>query len=64
MQNRVDTVLAAPPVITTSLHVLGVPLTDVVIILNVLYVVVLLWLKLPEVIERLRKKGGSNGCAN
>lgn len=55
MQDRVDAVLAAPPVITTSLHVFGVPLTDVAVTLNVLYVLILLWLKLPEVWSRLRK---------
>lgn len=56
MQARVDAVLAAPPVVTTGLHVLGVPLTDVAVTLNVLYVLILLWLKLPEVMARLRKK--------
>lgn len=55
MQDRVDAVLAAPPVITTSLHVFGIPLTDVAVTLNVLYVLILLWLKLPEVWSRLRK---------
>lgn len=55
VQDRVDAVLAAPPVITTSLHVFGVPLTDVAVTLNVLYVLILLWLKLPEVWSRLRK---------
>lgn len=55
MQDRVDAVLATPPVITTSLHVFGVPLTDVAVTLNVLYVLILLWLKLPEVWSRLRK---------
>lgn len=56
MQDRVDAVLAAPPVITTSLHVFGIPLTDVAVTLNVLYVLVLLWLKLPEVMKRLKKE--------
>lgn len=56
MQDRVDAVLAAPPVITTGLHVFGVPLTDVAVTLNVLYVVILLWLKMPEVCARLFKK--------
>ena len=55
VQDRIDAVLAAPPVITTGLHVFGVPLTDVAVTLNVLYVLILLWLKLPEVWSRLRK---------
>lgn len=56
MTNKVEAVLAAPPVITTSLHVFGVPLTDVAVTLNILYVLVLLWLKIPEVVKRIKKE--------
>lgn len=56
MQDRIDAALATPAVVSTSLHIYGVPLTDVAITLNVIYILVLLWLKVPDIIERIKEK--------
>ena len=64
MQDRIDAIAATPPAVVTGLHIFGLPINDVVMALNLCYIIVLLWLKLPEIIKRARKKGGSSGCTN
>lgn len=63
MQERVESVLAAPPAGATGLLILGYPLSDVVLWLNFTYIAVLLIYKLYR-IYRDDVKGGKDGSTN
>lgn len=61
MQERVESILAAPPAGATGLLILGYPLSDVVLWLNFVYISILLGHKLFKLYQGY-KKGGSDGC--
>ena len=63
MQERVESILAAPPAGATGLLILGYPLSDVVLWLNFIYIIILIVHKLYRLWQE-RKEGGSNGCTN
>lgn len=60
MQERVESILAAPPAGATGLLILGYPLSDVVLWLNFVYISILLGHKLFRLYQDY-KKGGSDG---
>lgn len=61
MQERVESILAAPPAGATSLLILGYPLSDVVLWLNFVYISILLGHKLFKLYQDY-KKGADDGC--
>ena len=63
MQERVESILAAPPVGATGLLILGYSLSNVVLWLNFVYITILIVHKLYKLWQE-GKEGGSNGCAN
>lgn len=63
VQERVESILAAPPAGATGLLILGYPLSDVVLWLNFIYIIILIVHKLYRLWQE-SKEGGSNGCAN
>lgn len=63
MQERVESVLAAPPAGATGLLILGYPLSDVVLWLNFTYVTLLLVYKLYKIWKGVLQ-GGTDGCTN
>ena len=63
VQERVESILAAPPAGATGLLILGYPLSDVVLWLNFIYIIILIVHKLYRLWKE-SKEGGSNGCAN
>lgn len=60
MQERVESILAAPPAGATGLLILGYSLSDVVLWLNFVYISILLGHKLFKLYQDY-KKGGSDG---
>ena len=63
MQERVESILAAPPAGATGLLILGYSLSDVVLWLNFVYISILLGHKLFKLYQDY-KKGGSDGSTN
>lgn len=63
VQERVESILAAPPAGATGLLILGYPLSDVVLWLNFIYIIILIVHKLYRLWQE-HKEGGSNGCSN
>ena len=63
MQERVESILAAPPAGATGLLILGYSLSDVVLWLNFVYITILIVHKLYKLWQE-GTEGGSNGCAN
>lgn len=61
MQERVESILAAPPAGATGLLILGYSLSDVVLWLNFVYISILIGHKLFKLYQDY-KKGGSDGC--
>lgn len=61
MQERVESILAAPPAGATGLLILGYPLSDVVLWLNFVYISILLVHKLFKLYQDY-KKGVNDGC--
>ena len=61
MQERVESVLAAPPAGATGLLILGYSLSDVVLWLNFVYILILLGHKLFKLYKDY-KKGANDGC--
>lgn len=60
MQERVESILAAPPAGATGLLVLGYPLSDVVLWLNFVYITILIVHKLYKLYQDY-KKGVNDG---
>ena len=63
VQERVESILAAPPAGATGLLILGYSLSDVVLWLNFVYITILIVHKLYKLGQE-GKEGGSSGCAN
>ena len=63
MQERVESILAAPPAGAAGLLILGYSLSDVLLWLNFVYITILIVHKLYK-LWQAGKEGGSNGCAN
>lgn len=63
MQERVESVLAAPPAGATGLLILGYPLSDIVLWLNFIYIAILLVYKLYKIYKD-DFNGGSDGRTN
>lgn len=61
MQERVESILAAPPAGATGLLILGYSLSDVVLWLNFVYILILLGHKLFKLYQDY-KKGADDGC--
>ena len=60
MQERVESILAAPPAGATGLLILGYPLSDVVLWLNFVYISILIGHKLFKLYQDY-KKGANDG---
>lgn len=63
MQERVESVLAAPPAGATGLLILGYPLSDAVLWLNFIYITILLVYKLYKIYKD-DFNGGNNGSTD
>lgn len=63
IQERVESILAAPPAGAAGLLILGYPLSDVVLWLNFVYITILIVHKLYKLWQE-GKEGGSNGCTH
>lgn len=63
MQERVESVLAAPPAGATGLLILGYPLSDAVLWLNFIYIAILLVYKLYKIYKD-DFNGGTNGSTD
>ncbi len=61
MQERVESILAAPPAGATGLLILGYSLSDVVLWLNFVYISILIGHKLFKLYQDY-KKGVNDGC--
>ena len=61
MQERVESILAAPPAGATGLLILGYPLSDVVLWLNFVYISILIVHKLFK-LHQDYNKGVNDGC--